>query len=247
MRLSFLISILGLALLLTGCAGSPDNLASDDRDPFERTNRKIFTFNTKVDDVVLEPAAKGYRKMPSAVKKGLTNHVTWSSYPSTAVNSALQGKLENAALASIHFLMNGLTLGFVDLTDDDDPEREDFGQTLAHWNTPEGPYVVMPLLGPGSARSHTGFIVDGLTNPLSYLGEPTVEIIQDVGIPAAALTFRGNNFEQINEIKYNSVDPYVKTRSIYFQYREGQINDGDVSVETESDAQFDQFLNDDVK
>jgi len=242
MRPLILKCFLGLTLFLAGCAGSPDNLTSDVRDPFESSNRKIFTFNTKVDDVVLEPAAKGYRKLPSVVRTGLTNHVTWTSYPGTAVNSALQGKLENAALASIHFLMNGLTLGFVDITEDDDPASEDFGQTLAYWNTPEGPYVVMPLLGPGSVRSHTGFIVDGLTNPLSYLGEPTIDTIQDVGLPAGALTFRGNNFEQINDIKYNSIDPYVKTRSIYYQYREGQINDGDASVETATDTQFDQFL-----
>jgi len=246
-RLLLLATSLCLTMGLGGCASSPDTVVSDARDPYENTNRKIFAFNMKVDDVVLEPAAKGYRKLPALVRAGVTNHVEWTSYPSTTVNSAFQGKFENAALASIHFLMNGLTLGFVDLTEDTAPEQEDFGQTLAGWNAPEGPFVMMPLLGPGTVRSHTGFVVDALTNPLSYLGEPMVDTIQQVGVPAGAVTFRSNNFDQINDVKYNSIDPYAVTRSVYYQYRSGEIRNGDTSAESEADAAFDRFLTDDAK
>ncbi|XDZ66263.1 VacJ family lipoprotein [Alphaproteobacteria bacterium LSUCC0684] len=244
MRQILLTLIAGLTLSLAGCAGTPDNLVSDSRDPYEATNRKIYAFNMGVDDLVLEPAAKGYRKLPSPVRTGLTNHVTWTSYPGTAVNSALQGKVENAALATIHFLMNSLTLGFVDLVEDDEPEREDFGQTLAFWSAPEGPYIMAPLFGPGTVRSHTGLIVDILTNPLGQLGEPALETVQLIGAPAGAVTFRGNNFDQINEVKYNALDPYAKTRSIFLQFREGQINDGDTSAPSAADTEFDQFFSD---
>ncbi|HCV88336.1 MAG TPA: ABC transporter, partial [Alphaproteobacteria bacterium] len=68
--------------------------------------------------------------------------------PSTAVNSTLQGKYENAGLATLNFLVNGLTLGFADLTEgEDEVMQEDFGQTLASWDVPEGSYMMVPVLG----------------------------------------------------------------------------------------------------
>ena len=242
LRLSILT--IASALLVSGCSSLPADQRSDARDPYETSNRQIFAFNMGVDDAVIEPAAKGYRKLPEGVQTALTNHAQWTSHPSTAVNSLLQGKLENAALATVDFLINGLTLGLADLTDDaDDPEREDFGQTLAAWSLPEGSYVVMPLLGPGTTRSHTGFLVDSITNPLGYSGVGGVDVIRVTSAPVSVVSFRGNQFNQINDIKYNATDPYARTRSLYFQYREGQIIDGDLNVSTATDDAFDSFLN----
>jgi len=242
LRLSILT--IASALLVSGCSSLPADQRSDARDPYETSNRQIFAFNMGVDDAVIEPAAKGYRKLPEGVQTALTNHAQWTSHPSTAVNSLMQGKLENAALATIDFLINGLTLGLADLTDDaDDPEREDFGQTLAAWSLPEGSYMVMPLLGPGTARSHTGFLVDAITNPLGYSGVGGVDVIRVTSAPVSVVTFRGNQFDQINDIKYNATDPYARTRSLYFQYREGQIIDGDLNASTAADDAFDSFLN----
>ena len=239
------LSILLLATFLTACSSLPAEQMSDSRDPYEATNRSIFEFNMAVDTAVIEPAAKGYRQLPQGVQTALTNHAEWTSYPSTAVNSTLQGKFENAALATINFLVNGLTLGFADLTEDeDDPIREDFGQTLAAWSVPEGSYVQLPLLGPGTTRSHFGFLVDVVTNPLGFSGHGGAETVRYTSTPTSVVTFRGNNYDQINEIKYNSPDPYVKTRSYYYQFREGQLNDGDRSVNTAADDAFDDFLND---
>ncbi len=231
--------------LLAACSSMPADQISDARDPYENTNRSVFEFNMAVDTAVVEPAAKGYRALPQFMQDGLSNHAEWTSYPSTAVNSVLQGKFENAALATVNFLVNGLTLGFVDLTEDeDDPIREDFGQTLAAWSVPEGSYIMMPLLGPGTTRSHTGFLLDAITNPLGYSGQSGAETIQYTSTPVGVVTFRGNNFDQVNDVKYNAADPYAKTRSFYFQYREGQLNDGDRTASTDSDDAFDSFLSD---
>jgi len=119
----------------------PDDEKTAINDPYENTNRKIFSFNLAVDDYALEPAANLYRKTaPESVQKGVRNYVSWAGMPSTAINSGLQGKFENAALASLTFLVNGLTLGFVDLMEgEDEPEREDFGQTLASAGVEQGP------------------------------------------------------------------------------------------------------------
>ena len=239
-------SFIFLALIVAGCAETPPDVVSDSRDPFENANRKVFEFNMAVDDVVLEPVAKGYRQLPDGVQTSLSNFGTWTGYPSTAVNSTLQGKFENAALATIHFLMNSLTLGFADLTeDDDDPETEDFGQTLAYWNVPEGGYVVMPLLGPGTVRSHTGFVVDAITNPLGFIPVEGASAVQTASTPVNVVTFRGNNFDQINDVKYNAIDPYAKTRSLYFQYREGQIVGLNPEGVSSSDKAFDEFFEED--
>ena len=153
-----------MASILGACASLPEDQRSDIRDPYEETNRKVFAFNMAADSYVLEPVAYGYRTVaPSSVQRAVSNHVDWVSLPSTAVNSTLQGKFENATLAVLHFAVNGLTLGFVDLTaDDDQPTREDFGQTLAAANVPEGAYVEVPLLGGHTARSLSGRLVDFL-------------------------------------------------------------------------------------
>ena len=228
---------------LAACSGSGDRLAADPRDPFEATNRESFAFDLKVDDIVLEPLAKGYRKLPEGVQTAATNFATWTSHPSTTVNSVLQGKLANAALATVHFLVNGLTLGMADLTaNDDDPDDEDFGQTLAFLSVPQGPYIVMPLFGPGTARSHTGSLVDAVTDPLGQLGEPAAATIQIAATPVGVVTFRGNNLEAINDIKYNSADPYALTRSVWYQYREGQLRNGDADAPSAADEAFDSFL-----
>ena len=233
------------ALVLSACSSTKEITATDPRDPYEATNRNVFAFNMKVDDVVLEPTARGFRALPEGVQTAVSNHAQWTSYPSTAVNSALQGKGENAALATIHFLINGLTLGFFDLLEDEKtPTREDFGQTLAQWSTPEGPYVVLPLLGSGTVRSHTGWVVDAVTNPFGMMGEPAAETIRTAQGPVGAVTFRASNYDQINDIKENAIDPYARTRSIYYQYRQGQLTDGDPDADSAADDAFNSFLND---
>ena len=126
---------------LAACTSMPDDEKTAINDPFENTNRKIFAFNLAVDDYALEPAANLYRNTaPEPVQKGVNNYVSWAGMPLTAVNSALQGKFENAALASLNFLVNGLTFGFVDLMEgEDQPKREDFGQTLTSAGMDQGP------------------------------------------------------------------------------------------------------------
>ena len=160
-----LVCFLGL---LTSCIAMPDDEKTAINDPYENTNRKIYAFNLVVDDYALEPAAHLYKKTaPESVQKGLRNYVSWAGMPSTAVNSGLQGKFENATLASLTFLINGLTLGFVDLIEgEDQPKREDFGQTLASAGADQGPYLVVPFLGSSTVRSASGQAVDMVLNPL---------------------------------------------------------------------------------
>ena len=199
------------------------------RDRYEGTNRKMFAFNMGVDSYVLEPVAGVYRDtVPEGGQTAVSNHLRWASLPSTAVNSTLQGKFENAALATLHFLVNGLTFGFADLSADEEEQitKEDFGQTLASWNVPEGSYHMVPMLGPRTTRSLGGTVVDFALNPLSVFG--TGDVVQTVNTaraPVGAVSFRAQNYDAINDVKYNSLDPYALTRSVYYQSRQGLLED----------------------
>ena len=221
--------VLGAALVLSACSSVPVEERSDVRDRYEGANRKVFAFNMGVDSYVLEPVAGVYRDTaPEGGQTAVSNHLRWASLPSTAVNSTLQGKFEYAALATLHFLVNGLTLGFADLAADEEEQitKEDFGQTLASWNVPEGSYHMVPVLGPRTTRSLGGTVVDFALNPLSVFG--TGDVVQTVNAaqaPVGAVSFRAQNYDAINDAKYNSLDPYARTRSVYYQSRQALLED----------------------
>ena len=241
------MAIAATVLLLGACSTTPLDERSDERDRYESANRKVFEFNMGLDTYVLEPVASGYRDtVPDGGRRAVSNHLEWASLPSTALNSTLQGKFENAALATLNFLVNGLTLGFADLTEDDkEVTKEDFGQTLAAYDVPEGSYVMVPVLGPRTTRSLAGTAVDFVTNPLSVFGTGgTVETINAARAPVGAVSFRAENFDVVNDVKYNAIDPYARTRSVYYQTRTGLLEDrvvenaGSAVSEDEFDSLF---------
>jgi len=153
-----LIALLAGIALLGGCAStSPDN------DPFERYNRKMTRFNLKADELVLEPVARGYRKVvPSPVRNGARNFFSNLREPLNMFYDVLQGKWSMAGRDAGRFVINS-TLGFAGLNDvasymDLPPRDEDFGQVLAVWGVGPGPHVVLPLLGPSNVRDGLGLI-----------------------------------------------------------------------------------------
>ena len=241
--------LIAALVALAGCSATPPAERSDARDHYEDANRKVFAFNMGVDSYVLEPVASGYRNtVPDGGRKAIDNHLRWASMPSTAINSTLQGKFENAALASLNFLVNGLTLGFADLSEDDrEVQNEDFGQTLAAYDVPEGSYLMVPVLGPRTTRSLTGNVVDFVMNPLQVFGtSSTADAVRTAQAPVGAVSFRASNFDAFNDVKYNSLDPYARTRSVYYQTRRGLLEDrvadrtGSAVSEDEFDSLFEE-------
>jgi phospholipid-binding lipoprotein MlaA len=231
-----------LALFLTGCSAMPDSAEKSARDdPFEDANRAIFAFNLTVDDYALEPAARALRQTPPGVQTALRNHVEWASLPKTAFNSALQGKLENAAIATLNFAINGLTFGLADLMEGEEkPEFEDFGQTLASAGISEGPYVVAPLLGSHTGRSLVGWGVDFVTNPYGQLAAGLPASARNASIPISVTSLRATYFDAINDVKYNSLDPYSRAQSAFYQQRDGLLRDN--LPASEADDGFESFF-----
>ncbi|ADE40563.1 MlaA family lipoprotein [Candidatus Puniceispirillum marinum] len=232
------------------CSSVPETQRSDMRDRYEDSNRAVFDFNMGFDTYVVEPVASGYRKaVPEGGQTAIAHHLAWAGLPSTAINSSLQGKYENAGLAVLNFAINGLTLGFVDLMGDDAAPiyKEDFGQTLAAADIDEGSYLMVPFLGPHTTRSLTGRVVDMVMNPYSIVeaGAP-LQTWQTARAPAAAVSFRAANFEAFNDVKYNALDPYARTRSVYYQQRNGLLGDKLRGGGTSSaDDEFEDFFGED--
>ena len=126
--------------------------------------------------------------------------------PKTAVNSALQGKGENATITALSFAINSLTLGLVDLMEGEEkPEPEDFGQTLASAGIQEGPYLVAPFLGSHTGRSLVGWGVDFITNPYGQLTAGAPNSVRTASIPVSVTSIRATYFDAINDVKYNNV------------------------------------------
>jgi phospholipid-binding lipoprotein MlaA len=228
----------------------PETKRTDQRDPYEGSNRKVFAFNMGLDTHVLEPAASSYKNtMPKAGRHAIDNHLNWAGLPATTFNSTLQGRYENAGLAVLHFAVNGLTLGLVDLTEEPKAvNSQDFGQTLAHLSIPEGNFLMVPFLGPNTSRSLTGRFADTMTNPMSFLkAGGSVQTMQSLRPPVAAVSFRANMYEALNDVKHNSLDPYARTRSLYYQSRAGRINAivGKPNENQTNNDQFESFFEDD--
>jgi phospholipid-binding lipoprotein MlaA len=239
----------GLLLAMGACTAAPEVELTDLRDPYESTNRRVFTFNMGVDTVAIEPLSDAYRNsVPDRGKQALENHLNWASLPATTLNSTLQGRLENAGLSILHFAVNGLSFGLVDLTEDPkEVKSQDFGQTLAAYDVPQGNYLMVPFLGPNTTRSLTGRVVDSITNPMGFVkaGGP-VRTVRALQPPASAVVFRASQFETINDVKYNALDPYARTRALYYQARAGRINAriGQPTENKATDTMFESFLED---
>ena len=149
--------ILALALvgaaLLSGCASVPKDSGQNPDDPWETLNRQTFAFNQGLDFILIRPLAKGYQFItPKPVREGVTRVFQNTMEPSNAVNNVLQGKVEEGILSLFRLMINS-TVGVVGIFDvaqmvDIPRMPEDFGQTLATWGVPKGPYFVIPVLGP---------------------------------------------------------------------------------------------------
>ena len=157
-------SLLTITILFSSGCATIDGPANPD-DPFESFNRSMFAFNEGVDKYALKPAAKGYNFiMPDILSKGVSNFFSNVDDIVVFANQLLQFKIAAAIATSARIVFNttfGL-LGLIDVASDMDlyKHNEDFGQTLAVWGVPSGPYLVLPFIGPMSVRDTAGLAVD---------------------------------------------------------------------------------------
>ena len=218
----FIIFILIFFIMsLGGCSNNKKHLVAN-LDPFEKINRNIFTFNKYIDTNILMPISTSYvERVPNTARKSITSHLNWMGLPNTIANSTIQLEVENTILASAKFMLNGLTLGFYDL-DNGETEiiRKDFGSTLAKFNVAEGPFLMIPFLGPKMTRDISGFVLD--KQIMANAASTNINDINLIEVPLNIIDKRGKISDTINTI-YNSADPYTKIKSYYIQNRRKQV------------------------
>ena len=243
-----LIVSLATLLLLTGCAtrqnpqadAQPDNSRAVNKDPYESYNRSVHNFNMKLDKYLIRPLAKAYEEItPDPVENGIHNFFENLQEPRTIVNSLLQGKFDSAGISGGRLVLNSTVglLGFFDVAGKMDipkPE-EDFGQTLAAWGVPSGPYLVLPLFGPRYLRHSVGMVPDAFLNPTNYVDDNTVRYgLLGLNIIKSRARLLGTD-----ELVELQLDPYVFIRESYYQQRQTQLNDA-----ADGEDDFDDFEDD---
>ena len=225
-----------LGLIVIFISGSPNisfSKNNGENDPFEGANRNIFKFNEKLDDYFFKPVAKGWRKLPDIPRKPLTNLADTAKVPVSLANAILQLNKESIGNILGRFLIN-MTFGLGGLFDVASTENfgnmpnthEDFGQTLAVWGVPDGPYVMLPIFGPSSVRDSVGMGVDAITNPLSFAYR-----MNGIGLEARlsgpvvrGVSTREKYLDYVDEMKAGSLDWYATMRSLYRQKRKKEIS-----------------------
>lgn len=224
---------------LTGCATTQsegDAVAVGDEvisDPFEGTNRVIMSMNEGIDKAVLEPVARGYRYVtPKPVRNSIRNFLRNLKSPVVMGNQLLQGDLEGFANASGRLFINTL-LGVGGLFDVADMggipyEPEDFGQTLAVWGVGNGPYIVIPVLGPSTMRDGTGLLVDSFLDPVRiYMFNHDLEWLHYTRVGVSIIDAREELLDLVDDLRANSFDYYAAVRSAYYQRRQALVRDMD--------------------
>lgn len=223
-------TLLIASFLLLSCvalAMSPATRATEG-DPLEFINRPVFVFNDALDKVVLRPLAKGYDfVVPAPAQRGVGNFFANLYDVTSALNAVLQFRWEGAAQSGGRVVVN-TTLGLVGIFDVATqmgirPYRTDFGQTLALWGAPEGPYMMLPLFGPRTVRSGAGTLVD--TFALSVPPQIDDNSIRNTIWGVELVHGRARLLESDVLI---SGDRYIFVRDAYLQQRQVFVNDGEV-------------------
>lgn len=234
MFLLVVILMLGVTGPLSGCANTQNQLdetsvQSSENDPLEPVNRGIFSFNQAADKAVLKPVAKGYRWLvPEFIRNSVINLFITLKQPAYFLNALLQGNVKDAFYVLERTGVN-LTFGCLGLfdvaTEMNIPAPDnDFGQTLAKWGwRNEGPFLMLPLIGPSNPRDAIGYGVDAFTNPLDW--RLSHEPVLVYGMTATeGFAKREKALELLDSLEKSSTDYYAAMRTMYRQNRQKKIN-----------------------
>jgi phospholipid-binding lipoprotein MlaA len=228
------------------------NTNGEIKDCFETVNRGIFAFNQAIDGLIFEPLAKGYLYLPSPIRTGTSNFVGNLSTLLTIPNNVLQGDFDVAGKNTLRFVVN-TTVGVVGIFDPasaiglNSYEKEDFGQTLGSWGVGEGCYVVLPVLGPSTARDAIGSLGNYMGGDAWYnvTVKNDTQYFSDFDYYASkgagGVDFRAKNFDDINNLEENSIDFYASVKSLYLQDRRKRIANASGATQTQDDSDWEEI------
>ena len=222
------------------------------KDCFETINRGVFAFNEGLRKVVFEPLAKGYLYLPSPVRTGASNALSNITNVVTIPNNLLQGDFRLAAKNTARFTVN-TTIGILGIFDPaskmglDDYDKEDYGQTLGRWGVGEGCYIVLPVLGPSTARDTIASLATfsggdawyniTVRNDTRYVSDFDYYFSRG----ARGVDFLAKNLGALDNLEENSIDFYASVKSLYLQERKKQIANADEITETFDDSDWEEI------
>ena len=239
-----LIRVLYLSLILS----LPITSAKATEECFEGVSRAMFSFNMAFDDIILEPIAKGYNKLPKPLKDGTSNFTSNIATLLSIPNNLLQGNIKQLGHSTGSFIVNTSVgiLGFFNPAEKLGlkPYKEDVGQTLGTYGIGPGCYFVLPILGPTTARDSVGLLADTFVDPFAHITLREKEIFSTSGNSldyysvkgVGAVDFRSDNLRNFTSLEKNSLDLYSSFKSIYLQDREKKIEN---STDSQDDWELD--------
>ena len=228
------------------------NEPTEIKDCFEKLNRTTFAFNQALDGVIFKPVASVYRALPSPIKSGVSNSLDNLSNLVTIPNNILQGNFSEAGSNTGRFLINSTIglLGIIDVAQHlgfSQYQKEDYGQSFAKLGVGPGCYVVLPVIGPSTAR-------DAVSSTISFLGgdawynvtvKNDTQYVSDVDYysskVSAGVDFRAKNFDGIENLEKNSLDFYASVKSLYLQDRQQKILNSNKTISTQDDSDWDEI------
>ena len=229
------IRVLCLSLMLNFSISS----AKATEECFEGVSRAMFSFNMAFDDIILEPIAKGYNKLPKPLKKGTGNFTSNIATLLSIPNNLLQGNIKQLGHSTGSFIVNTSVgiLGFFNPAEKLGlkPYKEDVGQTLGSYGMGPGCYFVLPILGPTTARDSVGLIADSFIDPFAHVTLREKELFNVSGNELdfyslkgiGAVDFRSDNITNFDSLEKNSIDLYSSLKSVYLQDRERKIKNSE--------------------
>ena len=230
-----LIRVLCLSLVLNLTMTS----AKATEECFEGVSRAVFSFNMAFDDIILEPIAKGYNKLPKPLKDGTSNFTSNIATLLSIPNNLLQGNIKQLGHSTGSFIVNTSVgiLGFFNPAEKMGlkPYKEDVGQTLGSYGIGPGCYFVLPILGPTTARDSIGLIADSFVDPFAHVTLREKELFNVSGNQldfyslkgVGAVDFRSDNITNFDSLEKNSIDLYSSLKSVYLQDRERKIKNSE--------------------
>ena len=222
------------------------------KDCFEGLNRATFALNRGLDKIIIEPLAKGYRKLPVPIRTGTSNMLSNLSNLITIPNNILQGDFKSAGLNTARLSVN-TTIGIFGIFDVAQQmgliksSKEDYGQTLGKWGVGEGCYLVLPVLGPSTVRDSIGTIASILggdpwynvtvKNDTQYFKDSDYYVSKGTD----GINFRSKNIEAFDNLEKNSMDFYASVRSLYLQDRKQKVMNASKVMDAMDDSNWEEI------
>ena len=256
----FISLLLQINVANAGSTGSEELKKSKNttNECFEGVSRAMFKLNHGLDKVIFKPIAKGYRALPSPIRKGTGNVVDNLRSLLTFSNNILQGNFGRAGNTAARFGIN-TTAGILGIFDPatklgfEDQGKEDFGQTIGKWGSNSGCYFVLPILGPTTVRDSIGLVGNVFLDPVYQITHNTEIRNGVVGNGnysehnyyyyrgTGAVDFRSKNIESFDSLERNSIDLYASIKSIYLQERNIKIANSQSTVDAQDDSDWEEI------